>query len=368
MFRLLKSLVTSVGFAAGAVTLLSLHKGSHWFIRTWDFPRVQIATLSALSTTLYRAFFVRGSRSDYAFLSTNLLCLLWQGWKIFPFTALARNQVKSTRKGLSPERTFRLLMANVRLENRETDRLLELVREWEPDIVLVVEIDAAWQRALSPLRQTYAHRVEQPQENYYGLALFSRFPLIDPKVEFLVQEDIPSVHTAFDLPSGDRVYLHGLHPRPPEPIRNQNSTPRDAELVVAGRAIRAAGDRPTVVAGDLNDVAWSPTTELFVRLSGLLDPRVGRGFYNSFHAEKFYLRYPLDHVFHSRHFTLSDLRCLPPIGSDHFPVLIELCFDPEAGNAHPKPQADAADEKDANEKLVKQEVAARTGDDRPNDD
>ena len=368
MFRLLKWLVAALGFAATAVTLLSFHKGSHWFIRAWDFPRVQIATLSAISASLFRAFFFRGSRRDYLFLSSNLLCLLWQGWKIFPFTPVARNQVKASRADSPRARTFRLLMANVMLENKDADRLLRVIREYDPDIVLVVEIDEAWQRALSPLRETYPHRVEQPQDNYYGLILFSRFPLIDPKIDFLVQDDIPSVHTAFELPSGDRIFLHGLHPRPPEPIRDQDSTPRDAELVVVGRAIRAAGDRPTVVAGDLNDVAWSPTTELFVRLSGLLDPRVGRGFYNSFHAEKIYLRYPLDHVFHSRHFTLTDLRCLPPIGSDHFPVLIELCYEPDAALEQPKPHADAGDEKDADEKLEKQDDAARTGDDRPNDD
>ena len=367
MFRLLKGLVVALGVAACAVTLLSLHKGSHWLIRACDFPRVQVAALSAFSASLVRAFFFRGSRRDYLFLATNALCVLWQGWKIFPFTPLARTQVKASGNGSSRKRTFRFLTANVMLENSDTTRLLDRIREHNPDIVLAAEINAGWLKALSPLREIYPHRVEQPQDNYYGLALFSRFPLIDPKIEFLVQDDIPSVHTAFELPGGEHIYLHGLHPRPPEPIRDQDSTPRDAELVVMGRAIRAAGDRPTIVAGDLNDVAWSPTTELFVRLSGLLDPRVGRGFYNSFHAEKVYLRYPLDHVFHSRHFTLTDLRCLPPIGSDHFPVLIELCYEPDADCKQAKPHADERDEKDADEKLEKQDEAARTGDDRPNE-
>lgn len=368
MFRFLKSLVTALGVFAAAVTLVSLHKGSHWIVRAWDFPRAQIATLSAISAGLFRAFFFRGSRRDYLFLSSNLLALLWQAWKIYPFTPLARKQVKAARSCSARERSFRLLIANVMMENTHPERLLAVIREHDPDIVLAVETDTTWARALSPLRETYPHTVERPQNNYYGLLLFSRLRLVEPKVKFLVQDDIPSVHTAFDLPSGDRIYLHGLHPRPPEPIRDQDSTARDAELVVVGRAIRAAGDRPTVVAGDLNDVAWSATTELFLRLSGLLDPRVGRGFFNSFHADKLYLRYPLDHVFHSNHFTLTDLRRLPHIGSDHFPVLIELCYEPEIRREQPKPRLRAGDQEDADEKLQKEDEAARTGEDRPNEE
>ena len=54
------------------------------------------------------------------------------------------------------------------------------------------------------------------------------------------------------------------------------------------------------------------------------DPRVGHGFYNSFHAGHWWLRWPLDHVFYSPDFLLHRLQRLPAFGSDHFPILIEL--------------------------------------------
>ena len=351
-------------------TLLSFSRSPRWAVRMWDFPRLQIAALAAAIVLVHALVFFRGRATDWLFLTALLLCALWQGWKIYPYTPLAAVQVQRSdrvRTGAAGEErtTLRLLISNVRMENRHFARLLDLVEDADPDIVLAVETDAAWATALEPLTRSLPYVVRHPQENYYGMMLFSRLPLIAPRVEYLVQDDIPSVHAAVELPNGVRVFLHGLHPRPPEPIRGQGSTPRDAELVAVGKVIGKTEDRPTIVAGDLNDVAWSPTSELFLRLSGLLDPRVGRGLYNSFNADSRIFRYPLDHVFHSGHFRLCELRRLPNIGSDHFPMLVELSYEPEARPGQPSAERTTADYRDAEERLLKEAEAARIGDDRP---
>jgi endonuclease/exonuclease/phosphatase (EEP) superfamily protein YafD len=358
-----------LGLLAVLVTLVSLHPSPHWSVRLWDFPRVQIAVLAAAAGMVHAAAFSDGGVLDWTFVAATAATALWQGWRIFPYTPVAPLQVRWSARRPSPGEPrppgFRLLITNVLMENQQHDRLLRVIRDADPDVILAVETDHAWVRALQPLRETYPEGVDQPQDNWYGMMLLSRLELVDCKIEFLVQDDIPSVFCQVVLPDGPNVYLRGIHPRPPEPVRDQDSTPRDAELVVVGKLIQEAPDEPTVVAGDLNDVAWSPTSELFARIAGLLDPRRGRGFYNSYNANNRFMRWPLDHVFHSHHFRLVAMERLPNIGSDHFPMLVELSYEPDAPLEQPKPELKESDPEEAEEKIQQQLEAAATGDDRP---
>ena len=334
-----------------AGTLLSLSRRSHWIFRIWDFPRVQIATIAGASALAYRALAWRGRSADRALVAADLAVIAWQLWRIRTYTPLTRPTVLRATQNL-PENRIVLMMTNVLESNRQYDRLLERVHIEDPDVVIAVETDDGWMQALEPLAKKYPHVVRKPLNNTYGMVLFSRFELIDPRIEFLVQDDIPSIHTRLRLRSGVEVRLHALHPRPPEPIHDQSSTERDAELVLVGRTVAdEQEDVPTIVAGDLNDVAWSSTSQLFVRISGLLDPRAGRGFFNSYNAHRPLFRYPLDHVFHSTHFKLVRLRRLPDVGSDHFPILIELQYEPVAEQQQEESQERPGDQERAQEKL-----------------
>ena len=349
MVTLLRWSILVVGLVVVGGTLLSCSRHPHWFIRGWDFPRAHIATLAVVSGGSYAAFFCDWRWYEWLFVLTLVCCVVWQGYQIFPYTQLAPVQVKRARAPAGAA-SFRLLIANVLMQNHQFDRFLQVVQVADPDLILAVEINDRWLAELQSLERLYPYVVRQPQDNMYGMGLWSRLKLIEPQVRFLMQDDIPSIHTGVELRSGTRILFYGLHPRPPEPLRDQDATPRDAELVFVGREI-SKYERPTLVAGDLNDVAWSHTTKLFLRLSHLVDPRLGRGFYNTFNANTPWFRYPLDHVFHSNCFTLIDLRRLEHIGSDHFPMCITLHYEPAAAAEQQPLTGEPGQEEEAQEKL-----------------
>lgn len=342
-------------------TLIPLSEAPAWQVRIFDFPRLQLALMMAVALGGYVAWcwFARLRWWDYTLAALLVASLVWQTWRIAPYTPLFPDEVAGSRNGEDASR-ISLIVANVLYDNREVDAVLALIREHDPDMVLLTEPTQWWRDQLEELEQDYPHTVLQPQENHYGMLLYSRLELLDPEVRFLVESEIPSIRTRVRLASGEVLTFFGVHPRPPglkppgEDDR-EDSGQRDAELVLVAREVESRPDEPAIVAGDFNDVAWSQTTSLFQQIGGLLDPRIGRGLYNTYDVRSQLLRYPLDHVFVSSHFRLVELRRLPDVGSDHFPMLAILDYDPGVAATQDEPEADAEDQEDAQEAVAEEE-------------
>ena len=340
-------------------TLLPLTRSRLWWVRAVDFPRQQIAVLGGIAALGLLALRPWRHGWDIALLAALAAAIAWQLFMILPYTRLWRRQGVAGSGDGDAARSIRLVVVNVLMTNREVDGLARSLAETGPDIVLALETDHWWVERLACLLPEHPHRLLHPLDNTYGMALFSRLDLVEPELRFLLDEEIPSMRARVRLRSGEEIVLIGVHPEPPAPSEAETSLPRDAELVLLGREIdREYG--PVIVAGDLNDVAWSHTSRLFRRLSGLVDPRIGRGFYNSFHAHYPFLRWPLDHVFYSPDFLLRRLARLPAFGSDHFPILIELAYHPRAAAAQPLDEPDHEDHREARE-TVAEAVEASPG-------
>ncbi len=348
--NVIQIILYALGFIAVLLTFLPFLKFSAWWIRIGDFPRLHIAAGCVVIIVSYLAFGFATGAADYIFPGLLAVCVAYQIYCVLPYLPVSPKQVEENRE-FEPENVVKLLIYNVLMENRKTENFINLVKKMQPDMFLLAEVNKFWVDEVSKLEDEYPYSIKHPLENTYGLTLFSRLELVDAEIKFLVEDDIPSFHTYVKLRSGRLIRLYCPHPRPPVPTENTRSLERDAELLIVGRIVEKT-DEPTIVAGDLNDVAWSRTTTLFQKISGLLDPRKGRGLYNSFHADYRLLRFPLDHVFHSNDFRLVELERMPNIGSDHFPIFIALGLEKTAEVTQEEPKADKEEEREAVETIA----------------
>lgn len=334
-------------------TLLPLWQNPHWLIRSLDFPRLQLAAFSLLLMIPTIWWAEMDSLLPWIPVLITSSCFAYHLWWIWRFTPLFPTEVEMADVSADGD-TLSVLTVNVLMTNRQTDRLLELIRQHQPDLLVTLETDQFWQDALDTL-EGYPHTIKCPLDNFYGMHVYSRLPLHNSRIDFLVEPDKPSMSAMLELPGGDQVRCHFLHPAPPSPTENEESSERDAELLIVARALNKE-ENPVLVTGDLNDVAWSKTTHLFRSISGLLDPRIGRGLFNTFHARYWFLRWPLDHLFHSQHFALRKLSRLPAFGSDHFALFAELVYHPARHAERQGPAADADDLALAEEKIQAENV------------
>ena len=341
------------------VTLLPLSKNPVWWVRVWDFPRLQLALLSLLGLIACAATMPAGTWR-WALLAVFAATLAYQTWWIAPYTPLWRKEAFNAphQTAGAPARPHLKVMAcNVLTPNRQSGQLRALVAQYQPDVLVLLETDLWWQQQMQPLEADYPHRVAVPLDNLYGMHLYSRLPLSGTEVSYLVEAEVPSIHASVHVTPDLIVRMHFLHPAPPSPVENEESTERDVELLMVAKSL-ADETTPVIVTGDLNDVAWSPTTRMFRKISRLLDPRVGRGMFNSFHAHYPFARWPLDHFFHSDHFQVVRIARLPSMGSDHFPVFLELQYHPDNDDAQEGLQATASDHQEASEKLAEEGATA----------
>lgn len=320
---MLEAALWAVGALVVLATLLPFIRRGWWWVRVCDFPRLQLFVLGLAALAALLAL-GPGSAADWLGVAALAVAVLYQGYRILPYTPFWSVRALPSRDP-NPDRKLRLLIANVLFRNRRTEPLLNMIRATDPDVLLAVETDDFWVEALACLDSRFPCRVKLPQHNAYGMVLLSKLELRDCKVRHLMEEDVPSIVARLALRCGEEIEFYALHPRPPHAF--QASTDRDAEILVVGREIRER-EEPAIVAGDLNDVAWSHITRLFRRLSDMLDPRIGRGLYATFHARRPLLRWPLDHIFFTEDFRVVRLERMGFIGSDHFPILVELSYEP----------------------------------------
>lgn len=337
-------LIRLSGFVLVFVTLIPLIPSGKWYVRWWDFPRLQLVFLllipliAAIWTAAQTGF--RWELACWILLVVTAMC--WQGSHILPFSPVWKTEVAD---GDGDESTIQVMVSNLDYENDNYQAVLgELSNEF-PDILLLVELDEQWREELFSLREKYEYHHEEVRGEGLGIAIWSKIRITHATVKHLISVRRASVWTQLEMASGEIINFVGVHPTPPGLLDStgdtrRDSRVRDAELILVAKEIAARADEEWIVAGDFNDVAWSHTTRLFKRTSGLLDPRIGRTFMGTYMAQMPPCRCPIDHVFLSRGFKIKRLARKRITGSDHFAVLASIVMTHPTAGTQPNLEGD----------------------------
>ncbi len=307
------------------VTVLPAIDTNTWWIRTLDFPRMQFLIALAVVLVLLAILPGRFRWTSITAAVAAFACLLWQAAVLYPYSGLRPPQMLATPTLCPPDSRLRVVAVNVQMTNENAERLFAILRQTDPDLILLQETDEWWDQHLRALAPSWPYAAQYVTQNYFGMHILSKYPLADPQVHFLTSSRNPAIFTGVQLPSGAMIRFYGVHPRPPLP--GQSSAERDGQLLAA--ALAAGQDTaPTVMAGDFNSVPWEGVVQRTERIAGLLAPRVGRRWMPTFKTNSVVETWPLDHVLASPAFTLAGMAVLPAFGSDHYPIMAELCHTP----------------------------------------
>ena len=327
-------------------TFIPLIKWEYWWIRIFDYPRLQKLIIILI---LFGAWFFLGSYEHwekYAWLGSLGFAVAFLTHKVVPFTPLGSKMIDSAP--FQQENGIHLLVANVYQYNQNYNAALNLIQKEDPDLVFLVETDKNWETGLAQLEDQFESSIKIPKDNTYGLLLYTHLKIVRQEINYLIDEEIPSLELDIELRNGKLITIYAIHPTPPVPGENTESTERDAEILMVGKKSKE-NPLPSLVIGDLNDVAWSYTTQLFLKISEMADPRRGRGLFSTFHAKVPLFRWPLDHIFLSKHFGLGDLKVQSSIGSDHFPISLKAVLTAE--NTTETMEANGEEKKEAHQKI-----------------
>jgi len=221
-----------------------------------------------------------------------------------------------------------LMGANLHLDNADARPLLGLVKQYQPDVLVLLELSPEYAKQLNNL-EAYPHRQINADNSPFGMGLLSRYPLRDVRVVH-DEDDIPTITAELDV-DGKPLRVIAFHPMPP--LEPRFHTARNEALKSMARDAQH-NDAPTVIVGDFNATPWSSA---FTGLDALGFRRAS-SLEGTWPAALGVMGLPLDQVLFSKTGAVESFRVIDGLGSDHRATLTQLHFaSPPAPNTAVQP-------------------------------
>lgn len=222
-----------------------------------------------------------------------------------------------------PSMRAMLLNVNKRLGNAE--RVKRVIREANPDILVLEEISSRWMSDLASLTDSHPHRLTRPREDNFGIGLFSKFPLVESEVAYIGSAEVPSILATI---STGQTNLRVIATHPPPPSGADYSRRRNEQLNQLPDY--AQSSLPLILLGDLNMTPWSYHFRRLLARTGLQDSARGYGVQPTWPNHNPILRIPIDHCLHSSDITVVDRRIGADVSSDHYPLIVDFVINADA--------------------------------------
>lgn len=312
-----RSLYIILSFIFIVMSFLPILQFKHWIFRISEYLRLQILGILCLLLVIGYCFESENMILHRATLILITISIIHHIIIILPYIR------KSNKSFSSPENKVIILSVNVLQKNQNYKKLIDIIEEMNPDILLTMETNQKWENELSKVESLFSYNYKIPKENRYGMHLYTKLDVKECKEHYLISEEHPSIEIRMADKENNEFIFWGIHPPPPSPGEKPTSKQKDAELMKLAKLIRK-NQYSTIVVGDFNNVSWSKSSKMFSKLSNLKDARVRRGIYGTFPAQYWFLRFPVDLLFHSAPIIITNLKTLPAFGSDHLPILAEF--------------------------------------------
>jgi vancomycin resistance protein VanJ len=228
-------------------------------------------------------------------------------------------------EALAANASFKVMSYNVWYRNDKVTEVAGLIRQEQPDILLLQELSPGMAgtltRALADLYPGGQFYWAYESRAYQGI--ISRFPLTPVELAY----DKGRTQKVIAATPAGPIAVWNVHPNTPLPWSRQYR-----QISALAEDI-AAMDGPLIVGGDFNTTDQSETYHLVNQYLHNAHWEAGWGFGFSFPAHQPHFRdipiltpvIRIDHIFYSSHFFASSARTLSDSGgSDHFPVTAEL--------------------------------------------
>ena len=213
-----------------------------------------------------------------------------------------------------------VMSVNAHDKNKRPEKLDRAIKEADPAVLLIMELTEDIRKYLRPSLSRYPHRLQTPVRDGFSICLLSKNKLEDAEIEYLGPDDTPLLKAKTSI-NGTTYRVYSAHPKPA--MSKEWAEVRHAYFSRLEGYIKT-GDMPTLVLGDFNSVPWEQHFQKFLARAGLKSTLQRHGYKVTWPTYFLPLGIPMDHILVSRDVNYGNVSIGPQVGSDHYPVSINL--------------------------------------------